>query len=167
MGKFLKTVFGGNGIVSNMVDIVEVPKQIQKLKNEIQCLKTNVDTSNKEHDVNDISSLEVEETLISEKEKQLLLIEKSIQQILSSTAKDTSLLVSRSIEFDTLNTEIESLRQAYAIRKMNFETQKTKYEATQQWLINNIQEKESKLRQLEEKLQRKKNQLDGNFEKLK
>jgi hypothetical protein len=97
----------------------------------------------------------------------LLLIEKSIQQILSSTAKDTSLLVSRSIEFDTLNTEIESLRQAYAIRKMNFETQKTKYEATQQWLINNIQEKESKLRQLEEKLQRKKNQLDGNFEKLK
>lgn len=165
MGKFLKTVFGKNGIVSNAVDLASVPNQIKETKSEITSIEDELKTIESRY----ISLLDEGVKLtsttqdISLKEANLLTLETELKALFLEESRDTKTIAVKSVEFHSLSEEINVLKEKHQMCAEHHTLIVEQYQTEKSATENRLNEARVKLAELEEKLSRKKGQMDGNL----
>jgi chromosome segregation ATPase len=168
MGKFFKTVFGGNGIVSNLVDIATVPDMIKKKKSEIEHLETQLATVETKY-----ASLKEQEKVINNKQVEINNVKKTmkinkdlIKQLLDSETQNTQLLQLTAQNMNSQQNNLNRLIHVIASCRKTFDTQQQSYLLEKREITAKLDGLRVELNTLESKLERKRGQLNNNFNTL-
>jgi chromosome segregation ATPase len=168
MAKLMKTMFGKNGVLSNVVDLATLPNEIKLKKNDVHHYETQLlEIMNKNRFIEQKLELITEsEKQIEEDNEKLKLIQNELFELLSSQVKDAKLLVAKSIEFQTITERHESLCETLKIQIKEYQDATENFENEQKVVRDKLDEVSQELSKLEEKLARKKTQMDGNLCKI-
>jgi hypothetical protein len=182
MGKFIKTVFGGNGIVSNVVDLVKVPQMTEQRKVEINELKVQL-----QHVMAELEKVSEEQTtsttvhlhtLYTHKEEEITQLQSNLTKLINVKVEygdifDLGVNQHIDAQIETLQNniyecqkELYNITSEYQLHIQEVETKRKLLENTKLDVSNKLTFAENKLIELQDKMKRKKNQLDNNFDKL-
>lgn len=182
MGKFIKTVFGGNGIVSNVVDLVKVPQITEQRKVEINELKVQL-----QHVMAELEKVSEEQTtsttvhlhtLYTHKEEEITQLQSNLTKLINVKVEygdifDLGVNQHIDAQIETLQNniyecqkELYNITSEYQLHVQEVETKRQLLENTKTDISNKLVFAENKLLELQDKIQRKKDQLDNNFNKL-
>lgn len=182
MGKFIKTVFGGNGIVSNVVDLVKVPQMTEQRKVEINELKVQL-----QHVMAELEKVSEEQTtsttvhlhtLYTHKEEEITQLQSNLTKLINVKVEygdifDLGVNQHIDAQIETLQNniyecqkELYNITSEYQLHVQEVETKRKLLENTKTDISNKLVFAENKLIELQDKIQRKKDQLDNNFNKL-
>lgn len=182
MGKFIKTVFGGNGIVSNVVDLVKVPQITEQRKVEINELKVQL-----QHVMAELEKVSEEQTtsttvhlhtLYTHKEEEITQLQSNLTKLINVKVEygdifDLGVNQHIDAQIETLQNniyecqkELYNITSEYQLHVQEVETKRKLLENTKTDISNKLVFAENKLIELQDKIQRKKDQLDNNFNKL-
>lgn len=182
MGKFIKTVFGGNGIVSNVVDLVKVPQITEQRKVEINELKVQL-----QHVMAELEKVSEEQTtsttvhlhtLYTHKEEEITQLQSNLTKLINVKVEygdifDLGVNQHIDAQIETLQNniyecqkELYNITSEYQLHVQEVETKRKLLENTKTDISNKLVFAENKLIELQDKIQMKKEQLDNNFNKL-
>lgn len=182
MGKFIKTVFGGNGIVSNVIDLVKVPQITEQRKVEINELKVQL-----QHVMAELEKVSEEQTtsttvhlhtLYTHKEEEITQLQSNLTKLINVKVEygdifDLGVNQHIDAQIETLQNniyecqkELYNITSEYQLHVQEVETKRKLLENTKTDISNKLVFAENKLLELQDKIQRKKDQLDNNFNKL-
>lgn len=168
MGKFLTTVFGGNGIVSNLVDIVKVPELIKKKKAEIEQVETLLARLHTVHD-----SIKEDEARLAKKQEDINTVRHTIKlnknllkQLLESDSKNTQLIQQTAQTLHFNQNKVYTLISAIATQRNEYGEKKNMYHNTKTDLDKRHLDLQTELENLENKIERKRGQLNNNLKAI-
>lgn len=182
MGKILKTVFGKCGVVSNVVDLVKVPQQIEQHKNELSQIKARLDEVERELaevNENNVSITQINLHLrFTQKENELTQLTDVLTKLLKAKSEYTDVFdvcLNSNIDYQITEyrNQISACQEELVSVKMTYDMHVREQEATRQRLQHEKQELQErlnsvdfKLKELQEKKQRKQGQLNENLGKM-
>ena len=167
MGKFLHTVFGGNGIVSNLVDIITVPDLIKNKKNEVEQVQIQIsDLDTKYSFLQEDGNITRKQAEINKVNRIIKMNENRLKQLLDSGSRRTHLIqeTAQNIHYD--QTKVNILIQEIASCRKNFATQQQSYTKEKTELNAKLMLLQTELDTLVCKLERKRGQLNNNFKAI-
>jgi hypothetical protein len=182
MGKFIKTVFGKSGVVSNVVDLVKVPQQIEQKKNEVFKIKERLNIANRE--LAELSEDQISITQsnlhqdFTQKEHELLQLQTNLEKMLKAKAEYSDIFgdgvnENLDVQICTYQNDINDCQQELNVIQLSYRLHITEREVRRQTLQNEIKEledelsqKDAKLTELIQKKNRKQDQLNNNLGKV-
>ena len=182
MGKILKTVFGKCGVVSNVVDLVKVPQQIEQNKNELSQIKARLNEV--ESELAEVSEENVSVTQINlhlrftQKENELTQLNDTITKMLQAKSEYADIfgdclisniddkITSYRNQMSECQEELQSLKMNYEMNVREQEWKRLRLQHEKQELQERLTSVEAKLKDLQDKKQRKQGQLNDNLGKI-
>jgi chromosome segregation ATPase len=182
MGKILKTVFGKCGVVSNVVDLVKVPQQIEQNKNELSQIKARLNEV--ERELAEVSEENVSVTQVNlhlrftQKENELTQLNDTITKILKAKSEYADIfgdylnsniddqITSYRNQISECQEELQSLKMNYEMHVREQQGKRLRLQHEKQELQERLTSVEAKLKDLQDKKHRKKGELNDNLGKM-
>ena len=165
MGKLLKKVFGKNGIVSNAVDLATVPNLINEKKREVDNIASELNELESRYAYigEEVRVLTEFEQDIAIKASAVDACEAELQVLFASPQRDTKAIALKSGHFHTMTEELEALQEKYQLKVEHHTKASVHYDEEKKNVEERLAAARNELVELEEKLKRKKGQMDGNL----
>lgn len=182
MGKLLKTVFGSNGVVSNVVDLVKVPQQIEQKKTELTQIKAKLNEV--ERELAEVSEENVNDTQVNlhlrftHKENELTQLNDTMTKALKAKSEYADIFgdgLNKSIDdqitlyqnqINECQEELQSLKITYEMHVREQQGKRLRLQHEKHELEKRLSSVDIKLKELQEKIHRKKGQLNNNLDKM-